>query len=1715
MSIVKRIKKTGVLLSLLLLCSTVAFAQLTQYVIGGSGNEIATRVRYLPTDGSTIVAGYSYDITGGAVSNAQMALVKVTASGTIAWQKKFGVAGTSNVIQDMIITHDGNIVVVGTVGRATIYTGNVAAIMKFNATDGSLMWQKCMSATPVNTGGELYFGVTELGATKSYELVAVGGSNFYPGLSSGLIGVYQSDGTLIYNDVYNVAGTGYLNGVTQNTDSSGVYICGVFPGDYTDGSVFSYTPGTTTGTVNWSQYLDFYLEGSLQNNFLSDIYLSGSQLVIQGTSGENYSSTIGQGQFVLTMNASDGTGQQVYGIQNSGTSFANNAKIAVISPDHVFAIQSPYTSIYDASLWTSGITTNTVITEITSLSAGTSNPPVKLTSGDVGEHSIYDMRIRGGSLYLAGATNVSSGFGNNDIYLVIAGSSLASTNHSCDTVHDIVSITSAATVAQFPAFSSTTLSPTYYTIDTATSSFNIQILCGDTPSLTPCLTNSLVINTGYNSVTGTSIAGSPEGGTPVPDPHWKLTAVTPSIAVGIAATPISGLIEVTPGNSADVLQAPSVVTEYSYSNWISCVNSDIYVTDGTGPPPSGTVYNMTLSRCFKTCSADSIKLDLNIADDNYISSLDVDGVLTSFSQPVSMSTTNWSSFAHYTTTLWLTGGSHCINIVVQNYNVDEVGENGFEMNVYGTVSSTTANIYSEDSSCSAYSCAPLAPPCNTLSLADSAQACDSTTIALAGSVTGSDSIISIHWSPATGLSDTATLNPSLTVGTTSGYYYLTAESILPENLIVNGDFNSGNTGFSSDYTYLPSGLSGTGDYIICTNPNTYYSGWPSMGDHTTGTGNMLVIDGSETTGTNFWCQTITVTTGTDYIFTVWIASLQLPLPGDEVTINGTVIGSFTALSTVGEWTKYQVTWNSGSTTSANICMTDTNLSGIGNDFAIDDISFEPICIATDSIYVQVYQTPNAHLGNDTTICLGNAVEIKPVTIAAGDIYTWSTGSATDSISITTTGNYWVSVNNHGCLASDTMHLLVNSAAVNLGADTTICIGQSDVLQSSLAYTSPTYAWSTGATTATINESVAGTYWLTVSQLGCTGSDTMKLYVSPLPHVNLGNDTILCNGSATTLTPTSGVGETYAWSTLATTSTISVSTAGTYWVNVDSNNCHSSDTINIQAYTSTVNLGNDTSICFGQSVTLQSSDPYTIPVYLWSTGDATASINVSAAGSYWLMVTQNGCIGADTINVNTIPIPVVNLGPDTAVCSGVPIELQSLVSYTGATYLWSTGSTAPILTIVTSGIYSLNVTVDGCTGTDSVAVGSKNGTLVLQNHDTAICRGTSIQVLASDSVTATYQWLPTAGMPFSNIADPVITPDTSAMYVLSALVAGCPALEDSFYIDVQPNPIAVFIGGNRMVCHDGTLHISALVNPGWYTHYSYSWSPATYIDDPTSPNIIFANGDTTTLTVTVTTPAGCIGKDSAQILVHANDFLKILNPGGLCPGDSTQLKVTSSESGTTVHWYPPTYLSDSMSLTPWIYPITSQGYTVVGISQYGCLDTASINVTVYPAAVMNLPDSITLYPGESYQMDPVTNCTTISWFPALGLNDIHITNPLAMPDVNTMYIVDGSTEEGCVAVDSVHVIVDPTTLLAVPNAFTPGNGPNNVIKVIKRGIATLHYFRIYNRWGNMVFETNDINTGWDGTYKGTPQAQDVFVYEVEAVTNTGKIFVQQGNITLLR
>ena len=285
----------------------------------------------------------------------------------------------------------------------------------------------------------------------------------------------------------------------------------------------------------------------------------------------------------------------------------------------------------------------------------------------------------------------------------------------------------------------------------------------------------------------------------------------------------------------------------------------------------------------------------------------------------------------------------------------------------------------------------------------------------------------------------------------------------------------------------------------------------------------------------------------------------------------------------------------------------------------------------------------------------------------------------------------------------------------------------------------------------------------------------------------------------------------------------------------------------------------------------------------------------------------------------------------------------------------------------------------------------------------------------------------------------------------------------------------------------------------------------------APMVLVVSANTVgvaTLKLVATSSAHCADSDEVKLTVFPAKFLFASNDTMMCAGDSIQLHLTT-EGADAFTWTPDINISNAQGLDPMIWPATSQMYMVYGLDTNGCTDTQRVHITVKPHATIHIPDTIKVYPGEPYRMDPAGNCLYFTWFPAVGLSNSNVSNPTVQPDVNTRYIVRGTTEAGCSITDSVEVLVVPDSHLDVPNAFVPGRGMNSTLKVIHLGDAQLKSFTIYNRWGVQVFQTKNINEGWDGQYNGEPQPMGVYIYTVEATTPTGRTFTKQGNVTLVR
>ena len=298
---------------------------------------------------------------------------------------------------------------------------------------------------------------------------------------------------------------------------------------------------------------------------------------------------------------------------------------------------------------------------------------------------------------------------------------------------------------------------------------------------------------------------------------------------------------------------------------------------------------------------------------------------------------------------------------------------------------------------------------------------------------------------------------------------------------------------------------------------------------------------------------------------------------------------------------------------------------------------------------------------------------------------------------------------NGCSFSDTIRLTaLPTPRFYLGNDTSLCMGQS-LLISAPDSPSYSYQWQDNSNGHTYLASANGLYSVKVTNAyGCSSSDTIKLALRPLPVFSLANDTTVCNGHAYTIgakfnSPSNGF--TYTWSDGTTGKpSLLVTAPGLYWLQSSDGGCAFRDSITVSYKPSpTLNLGNDTTLCDGQTLLLNASNNNS--TYLWQDGSTSPSFSVSSPGTYSVKVDDNGCDTSGSITVRYIDKPIVNLVKDTLLCFTQLLTLDA--GYPNSTYLWQDGSTQPFFKVSQEGTYSVQV-ADVCGTTfDSSHVSYEN------------------------------------------------------------------------------------------------------------------------------------------------------------------------------------------------------------------------------------------------------------------------------------------------------------------------------------------------------------------------------------------------------------------------
>lgn len=742
-----------------------------------------------------------------------------------------------------------------------------------------------------------------------------------------------------------------------------------------------------------------------------------------------------------------------------------------------------------------------------------------------------------------------------------------------------------------------------------------------------------------------------------------------------------------------------------------------------------------------------------------------------------------------------------------------------------------------------------------------------------------------------------------------------------------------------------------------------------------------------------------------------------------------------------------------------------------------NVSIGP-CIVSDTISVTYGNTPIVNLGPDQTICPYDSILLDAQ--VNGATYLWSNGLTTSSIIVYSENEYWVEVDNSGCVGTDTIFIdTVTLAPVNLGPDTQLCDNQ--ILTLNAFQSGATYLWQDGSTNPNFNVVQAGFYAVTVTKSNCSYSDAISIAYQSYPVVELGADTTICPYDAIPLNAINA-GAQYLWSTGATTPIISVSDEGNYSVSVNLNGCWSFDDIDIDtAVIPSSYLGPNQLLCPNDVFTLNATTNQAIG-YLWQNGSTLPTFNGSIGGLYWVEVTVDVCAVRDSIQVNYVEPPADIIGGDVSICEDQSVTLS--IWPTGlANFQWSNGSNQQSILVNTGGTYWAHVTKQGCPFGDTVDVEFRPLPIVDFGPDRDACEGDSV-ILKAVNPNALYVWNNGSTSSSKKVKK-------TGTYSVSVYMDGCFA-EDHIFIEFKPNPVPELLN-DVTVCEKQS-----------HTFNAYRKSFDAYIWNTGSTDSAILVDAAGMYKVTVWMD-GCSGSDSVQFIQLPLPEINLGHDSVFCEGDEIILDA-AVDGVATYQWQDK---SKSSTYTVW----RPGGYSV-RVERAGCVsrDTINFHMEAYPK--LNLGNDTTICIGDSVVFNLDDSNSTFIWN---GEEEKfkHVVNDSA-------YIwVVGSNYCGTIR-DSVTVTIrDCECFMYVPLAFSPDDDGLNDILLPQFDCDISNYqMRLFDRWGELIFETDDPYYGWNGKRTNLPVKIGVYVFEVFydaqlEVNGSAVHFEKTGTVQVLR
>lgn len=525
------------------------------------------------------------------------------------------------------------------------------------------------------------------------------------------------------------------------------------------------------------------------------------------------------------------------------------------------------------------------------------------------------------------------------------------------------------------------------------------------------------------------------------------------------------------------------------------------------------------------------------------------------------------------------------------------------------------------------------------------------------------------------------------------------------------------------------------------------------------------------------------------------------------------------------------------------------------------------CTSYAEVTVDEHTKPIPVVTGATTFCSGN---VNLLDAGSGfSTYQWSTGASSQTIDVTASGTYSVTVSSlQGCTGTSQLNVTALPAPnPNISGNAAFCEGDSTILNAGNGFT--TYTWSTGEQAQAIVVKTSGTYIVTVTNtLGCPGYDSIDVSVKAFPVPQITGILAICEGEQTTLDAGSGYFS-YVWSNGGSNQQINVLSPGTYSVTVTTiEGCSGSASVMVSTSPNPQpTISGLTDICEGGSAILNAGPGYSN--YLWSNGQNVQEIIVNSTGIYTVTVTNSlGCSGTSTHNLTAHPAPVVAITGNTTICEGTATTLMASPGMTS--YLWSNGAATHSISVTQAGSY--NVTVSnpfGCTSSATIAVSVLP--LVdpsLQAVPTSACPGVTIQLIASGGTD--YLWIESAHLLSDpTIPNPTIKPDNTVT-VSVEVSNSCNAEVVSVTIPVvTPQGMA---GPDLNVLSGKEVTLSAEGG------IAYTWTGPSSLSCTNCPNPRITPGSSAYYFVEITDINGCKTLDSVfvEVVDDLDQVLELVN-----------------------------------------------------------------------------------------------------------------------------------------------------------------------------------------------------------------------------------------------